>query len=437
MLDPVAKLIELAGSKPRVAVAFSGGVDSTVLAHLLVKGQRKLGSLRLIHVDHGLQPASREWSRQCAQIAHTWRVPFVSLKSDLPRRKGVSPEAAARDARYELLAGAMESGEVLVTAQHRDDQVETLFLQLFRGAGIAGLAAMPAIAKFGPGFVARPLLDVSRNEIEELARTARLHWIEDPSNADTRFSRNFLRQRLMPLMREHWPGVDKAVARSAAHMAAAAALLNERATQDLATLADGAGVSVAGLRALPLARRRNALRAFIASHGVEMPEASRLKEMSGPLLDARADARPEVAWADARILRQSGRLELQKLREAPREFVAKSWRWQADRRLILEHGALELVMDPAGPIDLARLPKVIEVRARRGGEKLRLGAKARMRTLKALLQDSKISRDERAQMPLLIANEQLIAAGDRWIDASIAATVKSRRRARLKWTRQH
>ena len=144
----------------------------------------------------------------------------------------------------------MAPGEVLVTAQHRDDQVETLLLQLFRGAGVAGLAGMPAIATFGPGPIARPLLDVSRGEIEALARKARLRWIEDPSNADTRFSRNFLRQRLMPLIREHWPGVDKAMSRSAAHMAEAAALLNERAAHDLAGLADGAGLSVSALRAL-------------------------------------------------------------------------------------------------------------------------------------------------------------------------------------------
>ena len=435
MLDPVAKLIELTGPKPHVVLAFSGGVDSTVLAHLLVKQRRRLGGLRLIHVDHGLQASSGEWSRHCARMARAWRVPFLSLNANIQRRKGVSPEAAARDARYELLARAMEPGEVLATAQHRDDQVETLFLQLFRGAGIAGLAAMPAVATFGPGFIARPLLDVSRGEIEALARKAKLNWIEDPSNADTRFSRNFLRQRLLPLIREHWPGVDRAVARSATHMSEAASLLNERAARDLAGLVDGAGLSVSALRALPMGRRRNALRAFIARHDVEMPETSRLKEISGALLAARADAQPEVAWAAARIVRRGGRLELHKSTEPVREFVAKSWRWQVDRRLILEHGALELIDDAAGPIDLARLPRAIEVRARRGGERIRPGPKARTRTLKSLLQDARISVEERAQMPLLFAQELLIAAGDRWIDASISATVKSPRRARLLWIR--
>jgi tRNA(Ile)-lysidine synthase len=435
VLDPVKKLIELTGPRPRVALAFSGGVDSTVLAHLLVTQRRRLGSLRLIHVDHGLQAASVGWSRHCANQARAWRVPFVALKANIARRAGESPESAARDARYQLLLEALEPGEVLVTAQHRDDQVETLLLQLFRGAGVTGLSGMPAFAAFGPAPIARPMLDVSRSEIESLARKACLTWIEDPSNTDTRFSRNFLRQRLMPLIRDHWPGAEKAIARSAAHMASAAALLNERAAQDLAALADGAGLAVSGLRALPVGRRQNALRAFIARHGVEMPETSRLKEMSGPLLAARADAQPEVTWAGARIVRQSGRLELRKSREPASEFVAKSWRWQADRRLILEEGALELIDDPSGPIDLARLPAVVEVRARGGGERMRLASNARRRTLKSLLQDSKIPVEERSQIPLLFAKERLISAGDRWIDASISATVKSRRRARLKWTR--
>jgi len=439
MLDPVTKLVELVGPKPRVALAFSGGVDSTVLAHLLVKQRRRLGGLRLVHVDHGLQAASAEWSRHCKQLARQWQVPIILLKASIIRGKA-SPEAAARDARYSLLATAMEPGEVLVTAQHRDDQAETLLLQLLRGAGVSGLAAMPAFAPFGPGFIARPLLAVPRSELEAVARKARLQWIEDPSNADTRFSRNFLRHRLMPLVREHWPGADKALARTAAHMAEAQALLEDSAAPDLSAAADGAGLSVSVLRTLPVARRRNALRAFIARHGIEMPEASRLKEMSGPLLDARADAQPEVAWADARIVRVGRRLELQKPRRRTEDFVAKSWRWQDDRHCILDDGsALELVDDVSGPIDVALLPNVIELRARAGGERLRPGTKAQTQTLKSLLQNAKVPVEQRARMPLLFAgqrpHDQLIAAADRWIDASIAATVKSRRRARLRWTR--
>jgi tRNA(Ile)-lysidine synthase len=431
--DPASALAALAGRTPRVMVAFSGGMDSTVLVHLLVKQRRKLGSLRLAHVDHGLQSASADWSRHCARLAHLWGVPILKLQARIVRGKA-SPEAAARDARYALLAQVMEPGEVLVTAQHRDDQAETLLLQLLRGAGVAGLAAMPEFAPFAQGFLARPLLAVARRDLEAAARAARLRWIDDPSNADTRFSRNFVRHRLMPLIREHWPGADKALARSAAHMAEAAALLHERAAQDLARLADGAGLSVCGLRTLPVTRRRNALRAFIAGHGVEMPEASRLREMSGPLLAASMDAQPEITWGEARMVRRSGRLELQKSREKPHEFVAKSWRWQLDRPLNLDVGSLTLLEDAAGPIDLSRLPPVLELRARAGGERLRPNPRARTQTLKSLLQNAKVPVEQRAILPLLFAKKRLIAAGDRWIDASIAATVKSRRRARLKWT---
>jgi tRNA(Ile)-lysidine synthase len=434
--DIVSSLCSLTGPAPRVLVAFSGGVDSTVLAHLLVQHRRALGHLRLAHVDHGLAPGSADWSRRCARLARRWRVPFVSLTAKIERGKN-SPEAAARDARYALLAETLRLGEVLVTAQHRDDQAETLLLQLLRGAGVSGLAAMPVFASFGRGYIARPLLDVSRAQIETIAREAQLQWIDDPSNGDTRFSRNYLRHRLMPVIREHWPGADKALARSAAHMAEAAALLSERATQDLARVVDGAGLSVSALRALPVARRRNVLRAFIARHGVEMPDTSRLKEMAGPLLAARVDAQPEVAWSHARIVRSGGRIELRTSRASAREFVGKSWRWRADRRLLLDGGVLELIDDADGPIDSALLPEVLELRARTGGEKLRPAARARTQTLKSLLQNAKVPVEERAQLPLVFAGTRLIAAGDRWIDASVAANVKSRRRARLRWIRTH
>src|SRR6187551_3819015 len=198
MFDPASRLTDLTGPRPHVAVAFSGGIDSTVLADMLARQRRKFASLRLMHVDHGLQAASADWSQHCARFARSMRLPFVSLKARISRQSGASPEAAARDARYAQLAHALKPGEVLVTAQHRDDQVETLLLQLFRGAGVPGLAAMPPIADFGPGRIARPLLDVSRAEIEQYAQRRRLNWIEDPTNALVRFDRNFLRHRVLP-----------------------------------------------------------------------------------------------------------------------------------------------------------------------------------------------------------------------------------------------
>jgi tRNA(Ile)-lysidine synthase len=441
MFDPVAHLLELTGPRPHVLVAFSGGVDSTVLAHALAQQRRKLGGLRLVHIDHGLQTASADWSKSCARVARWLGTPFSSFKADIPRRLGDSPEAAARDARYALLAQAMKPGEVLVTAQHRDDQVETLLLQLLRGAGVAGLAAMPAMARFGPGQIARPMLGMPRAEILAYAKKHALRWIDDPTNAETRFARNFLRLRVLPLLRERWPGLDVAVMRSATHMAEAQALLAAQADGDLAAAADGDGVSVATLRTLPLARRRNALRRFLARSGVEMPEASRLAEISGPMLEARADAQPEVRWRGAAIRRRDGRLVLEVISEKhdvpPGEIQSKSWNWTEQRECIVNHAGdtIELIEDAAGPIDLERLPPVLEIRARAGGEHLRPGLRARTQALKKLIQAARMPVEARARLPLLFSGDRLIAAGERWIDASVAANDKSRRRARLKWTR--
>ena len=440
MFDPASQLLALTGPRPRIALAFSGGMDSTALGHALARASRRLGALRFVHVDHGLQIASRDWSRRCARQARAWHVPLLVLRTQVAARRGESPEAAARAARYALLAQSLQPGEVLVTAQHREDQVETLLLQLFRGAGVAGLAAMPPIANFGPGRIARPLLGVARAELEKYARRHELEWIEDPTNEQVRFDRNFLRHRVLPGIRARWPGVDEAVARSARHMAEAAGLLEEVARRDLAQCADGAGLSVTSLRALPAARRRNALRTFILHAGLDAPSTVKLREMTGALLSARADAQPAVDWPGGVLRRRGGRLQLdgvpqQRVNE-PDTTSSKSWRWMTERELLLTGGdSLGLVADAAGPIDLDRLPATLDLRARRGGESLRPGPRARTQALKKLMQAAKLSVEDRARLPLLYAGKRLVAAGDRWIDASIAANDKSRHRARLTWTR--
>jgi tRNA(Ile)-lysidine synthase len=441
-MDVTSALLRLTGPKPRVLVAFSGGIDSTVLAHALVKRRRQLASLRLVHVDHGLQAASGEWSRHCARQARDWRVPFVSLRAAIRRKRGESPEAAARDARYALLASAMQPGEVLVTAQHEDDQAETLLLQLFRGAGVAGLAAMPAHTTFGPGTIARPLIRVSRRDIEHYASDHRLRWVEDPSNVETQFARNYLRAKVMPLIRERWSGAIPSIARSACHMAEANQLLSDLARRDLSRVMDGDGLNVAALRALPRTRRGNALRAWIAPFGIEAPSTAQALEIGGRLLMARADANPEFRWNGAVIRRRAGRLMLEVNQEnrieSAVELISKSWDWALDRVCVLNRAGdtLTLIDDAAGPIDLDALPRLLEIRARAGGETLRPGPRARAQALKKLIQAARLPIEARARLPLIRSGNRLLAAGDRWIDASVAANDKSHRRARLVWARQ-
>ena len=439
----VARLLNITGLKPSLVVAYSGGVDSTALAHLLTRARRKFASLRLVHVDHGLQAASADWADHCARQARRWRVPICCLRAKVASRRGESLEAAARDARYALFEQEMKPGEILVTAHHLDDQVETFFLQLFRGAGVAGLAAMPAFRKLAAGSIARPMLDISRADLVTYAVAHRLEWIEDPTNQLTRYGRNYLRHEILPTLRKRWPGFDSIIKRTARHMAEAAKLLDARATADLVGVVDGDGLNVAALRRLTPARRRNVLRSFISRAGLELPSTAKMMEIAGSVLVARADAQPEVSWHGALMRRRAGRLELEVKSENDIELsfetAMKSWRWNDEREFLLNNGdRLELIDDSSGPVDLDKLSSILEVRARSGGESLRPSVKARTQSLKKLMQAARLTIEDRARMPLLFGEGpkgRLIAAGDRWIDASVAANVKSRRRARLVWRR--
>ncbi|MDG4605564.1 MAG: tRNA lysidine(34) synthetase TilS, partial [Candidatus Contendobacter sp.] len=248
----------------RLIVGYSGGMDSHVLLHLLAM-QRELWperTLEAIYVDHGLHPASAVWGGHCARVCRELNVPFRTLRIDARPAPGESPEAAARQARYAALAAALEPDAALLTAHHRDDQAETLLLQLLRGAGPHGLAAMPEAARLGQGRLLRPLLNVDRAALLAYAHTQQLQWIEDASNADTGFDRNYLRHRILPLLRERWPAANRVLARSARLCAETAGWLDAEADADLARVmtARPDALSVPALRELSELRQRNLLR---------------------------------------------------------------------------------------------------------------------------------------------------------------------------------
>ena len=200
----------------RCHLALSGGLDSCVLLHLLVQLRPQLPfELRAIHVHHGLQHQADSWQNFCEELCNGYDIPLKSVHLTLNVDSGESLEAVAREARYQAMADQMREGELLLTAQHRDDQAETLLLQLLRGSGPAGLAAMPPLARFDPGWLARPLLDCSRQSLEEYARRHDLTWQEDPSNQDQRFDRNFIRHQVMPLLRSRWPAAATTLSRAA------------------------------------------------------------------------------------------------------------------------------------------------------------------------------------------------------------------------------
>ncbi len=419
-----------------LCVAFSGGLDSTVLLTALSALPEVRTRLRALHVDHGLQANSAAWAAHCRTAAQALEVPLEVLTVRARRPRGASLEALARGWRYALLERHLKPAEVLLTAHHADDQLETVVLQLLRGAGLPGIAAMPAVAPFAQGRIVRPLLDIERSEIEAWGRARGLNWIEDDSNADEQRDRNYLRRRVVPLVRERWPAATRAIARTARHAAEGQGLLDQLARADVERAADGAALRVTRLRALDLARRCNALRYWIAHSSHPLPDTRRLHELAGAMLMARADCNPRVSWNGVSVQRHADRLTLSPA-AAPVALEPLEWPLLAMPSLELPAGIgrLELAAAPLGPIDLSAMPPALTVRLRRGGERLRPLPQGPMRSLKGLLQAARVPLTERARLPLLFDGERLIAAGDLWLDAAVQAGAATTRRARLIWHR--
>jgi tRNA(Ile)-lysidine synthase len=439
--ERLGRLLPDASERP-LAVAFSGGADSTALLAALAQLPGRRRRLRAIHIDHGLHADSAAWSRHAARVAHSLGVPLVARATHVPHARGESLEAAARTLRYRLLGEALTSGEVLLTAHTQDDQLETVLLQLLRGAGVAGIAAMPEIAPFAGGWLARPLLSRARAELRDWLTGKGLAWLEDPSNADLRLDRNYLRARVLPLIRARWPGAGATVARAARHAAEAQRLLDGLARADVGQASHGARLSVPALRTLGPERRRNALRYWIAAAGLAVPPARRLEEIAGPMLAARIDAQPFVEWEGARVQRAAGLLELSAVGASGRQAARApdrqlTWRWRAAPVCTLGEGCGALGIRPAahGPLDTAALPDTLTVRWRLGGERLRPARGGPRRTLKGLLQEAHVPPAERARLPLVFAGARLIAVADLWLDESVRATAASAARARLAWQR--
>jgi tRNA(Ile)-lysidine synthase len=418
-----------------LVVALSGGVDSTALLAALAAQRVEGLRVRAVHVNHGIHPNAGKWSEQCAVLARGLGVPLEVLQTRIARQPGVSLEAAARDARYAMLAAELAPGEVLLTGHHEDDQLETVLLQLFRGAGLAGLAAMPQLTAFAEGWLARPLLSRSRAELQEWARAAGLSWVEDDTNADETLDRNYLRRQVLPLIRERWQGVGSAVSRSARHAAEGQRLLDMIARADVERASSGAELFVPTLRALQPDRRRNALRFWIAGAGARAPDTSRLEELAGPVLDARPDSNPRVTWGDVEVRRHADLLAI-RISDAGQQDAAAltvEWAWKVvpSLELIEGGGTLELKPDPHGPIDLDVLPATVTVSRRRGGERLRPRRGGPRRSLKSLLQESHLPIAQRGRLPLLFSGATLLAVGSLWVDESIQVTPGTLHRGRL------
>lgn len=288
-------------------LGLSGGVDSLVLLHLLKHQSDLLQGrvLRAVYIDHGLQIDSAQWAQHCAEICQAWDVPFTTTRLTLDTDTGESIEALARNARYAYCESLLEAGDALLTAHHQDDQAETLLLQLLRGAGVQGLSAMPKIKVFGKGYLARPLLDVSREEILAYAQTHELSWIDDPSNTDLRFDRNFLRQQIMPLLKQRWPHAAKTISRSAKHCADTWGIAESHIADVFQTVTGSQANTLSIKKVLNLSAsiRPEIIRYWLRQLELSVPTALQLQQLEQDVLRCSQNADPEFRFADVMIRR--------------------------------------------------------------------------------------------------------------------------------------
>ena len=395
---------------PAWRVAFSGGLDSTVLLHLLaeLRCSVELPPLSAIHVHHGLQSGADAWVEHCRAQCAALGVPFAVRHVRVAA--GASLERAARAARYAAFAEVLGRDEVLFAAQHRDDQAETLLLRLLRGAGVRGLAGMHASRPLAAGWLVRPLLGVGRTELEAWARNRRLAWIEDPSNRDTTLARNFLRHEILPRLARHWPATSAVLARDAEQLAEADALLGELAALDLQAATVPArppwlrlpSLALAPLRRLSAARQRNALREWLRDLTLP-PEREHWAGWSD-LRDAGADAAPIWRLAGGELHRAGGQLWWLSgdwLLPPPVPFVD----WIAPGRPLVLPGNGRVWLEGAVP------EGALQIRYRQGGEVLELPGRGH-RDLKRLLQESGVPAFVRGRLPLLYAGQQLLGVAN-------------------------
>ena len=403
-------------------VAFSGGADSTALLAAmaeLASGASGL-KLRAFHVDHGLYPESARWAARAREACGSIGVACTIERVRVDTRVGVSVEASARAARYASLARAIRADEILLTAHHVDDQLETVLLQLARGAGVAGLAAMPANAPFGAGRHVRPLLGVSHDALLEYLSLRRLEWFDDPMNADLRFDRGFLRATVIPTLRKRWPAIAANAARSARHMADAQRLLDSLAERDWTRARDGSRLDLAGLAGIGGERALNLLRYWIRHEGRPLPSAHNLDRLLAMMTQAAGDSTPRVHWPGTDVRRYRGRLYIAESHELP-DVPGVQWDWRRDSRLELGAGLGTLILAEgrgAGALARLRLPQSLVIRGDPAGAALRPAPDARRRTLRNLFQEHGVVPWVRGHIPLLYAGKDLVAVGDLWTEAT-------------------
>jgi tRNA(Ile)-lysidine synthase len=418
----------------RWVVAYSGGLDSTVLLHLVVSVNRQLATplaICALHINHHLSPNAAAWQAHCQQQAQQWGVDFYSADVAVAS-EGQGVEAAARDARYRRFENFLTADDCLLMGHHLDDQAETFLLRLLRGAGALGLSAMPVTRQLGLASLYRPLLAITRDALSEYAEQQHLSWVDDDSNASTVFDRNFLRHELFPVLHRRWPQAKVQFAKAAEHLQSAQQLLNDLAALDLANANEqqaryGWCVDLLPLQQLSSERRNNTLRFWCMQRQGDVPELQHLQQIQAQFFGVDLPSTSAlVNWGGSSIRYFNQRLYLMPSLP-PFNVSTNVFSWD---------GRHPLKLPSAGQIQLIKVDKVqastpalhskyqrcaLSVAWRQGGERCTPQGRSGSQSLKKLLQEYQLETWLRDRVPLLFIDGQLAAVGDLWVCDTFAA----------------
>ena len=442
-LADIAARVGISGVDAKIGIAFSGGLDSSVLLHLASRyAQEHHLAVTAFHVHHGLSPNADAWLAHCRQAAAACGVPLISAQVDASDSSGRGIEEAARIARYQALGDMCRDDgcRLLLTAHHQDDQAETVLLQLMRGAGLPGLSGMAALQMrhelMGDGVsLGRPLLEAGREQLEQIRDALGLEHISDESNGDLRFRRNALRNTIAPLLEQQFPGFAARVARSASHAQAAQSLLQDLAEIDLAICRAASWsdpLYVPELKTLTPRRADNLLRHWLYQNRVQLPSQSRLEEIRSQMLDAAHDMHPFFDFGAMVLRRIANRLELHPRIGTPPEDPVEL-RWQGEAMLAVPAWRGTLLFEPSDGLGMPRdalLRHPLVLHGRSGQERLKLAANRPSRSLKVLYQEAEIAPWRRLWSPLLYLNGALVFAAGLGMDVRHVAMGES---VMLRW----
>lgn len=392
------------GNFSRLIVGFSGGLDSTVLLHVLASQSSLRNKLVAVHVNHGISSNAFSWQKHCAVFCKNFEIEFISESVTFDRSANI--EEGARNARYEVFTSLLKANECLLLGHHLDDQAETVLLQLFRGAGVDGLAAMSESGSLGLGILARPFLLNTRGQIEEYATVHHLSWITDESNQDIHYSRNFLRHQIIPLLASRWPGVAGNIARTAGHCQQARVNLDELALQDCPELiTPSQSLSIEPVKSLSFDRIANVLRVWLKKNQIRFPSTVTFQRIIHEVIFAAEDTTPLVSWDNIHIRRYQSYLYIDRIKEI---YLPASTLWtDFPNPLSLEDTGIVLAVKKANEGISVPHDAAITIKFRQGGELFSWHGQTKQ--LKKLFQQWGIPPWLRDRTPLLYINDQLAA----------------------------